>query len=146
MAPGRRNVRGAEAVDQGSHEIAEGGQHLWGVPGAQAGAVFLEADIAHIMATVFDAPMPAIEVQQALWTGLEGREGGDEIDHLSGGFARSGHGTGQLSDSRDERSAGSKVGIHLGTDLDSAYLNASSSAIDGLRLPVAGLWIGKIGR
>ena len=39
MAPGRRNVRGAEAVDQGDRQIAQGGQNLRSMAGAQAGAV-----------------------------------------------------------------------------------------------------------
>jgi len=80
MASGRRDLGGAEAMDQGDGEIATGGHNLWGVAGPQAGTVFLEGDIAHIMGAIFDAPMPTIEVQQTLWTGLGGRKGGDEID------------------------------------------------------------------
>src|SRR2546425_11709216 len=82
MASSRRDVRRAEAVDQGDREIAEGGHHLWGIARAQAGAVLPKADIAHIMEAILYAPMPTIELQQALWTGLGRREGGDEIDHL----------------------------------------------------------------
>lgn len=58
-------------MDQGDGKIAEGGHNLWSIAGAQAGAVFSEADIAHRMGAVHDAPMPTVEVQQALWTGLQ---------------------------------------------------------------------------
>ena len=71
MAASGPDVRGAEAVDQGDREIAQSGQDLGSIAGAQAGAVFSEADIAHRMGAVHDAPMPTVEVQQALWTGLQ---------------------------------------------------------------------------
>ena len=97
MEPGSLDVGGAEAVDQSDREIAQGGQNLWGVAGAQAGTVFSKADITHIMGSGFDPPMPTIELQQALGTGLGGGEGGDEIHDLGSGFARLGHGAGELS-------------------------------------------------
>src|SRR5258706_5232320 len=56
----------------------------------------------HLRLDYFDAPMPAIKLQQALRTGLGGREGGDEIDDLGGGFARFGHGAGELSNLSDK--------------------------------------------
>ena len=102
MAPGRRDVRGAEAVDQGDREIAEGSQNLWGEAFAQAEAIFLAADIAHIMGAIFDTPMPTIEREQALRTGLGGREGSNKIDHLGGSFARFGHRARELSDLRGQ--------------------------------------------
>ncbi len=49
MVPGRRDLGGTGAVDQGNGEIAEGSHNLWSGAGSQAGAVFLEADIAHRM-------------------------------------------------------------------------------------------------
>ncbi len=137
MAPGSLDVGGAEAVDQRNREIAEGGHNLWGEAFAQAGTVFPKADITHRMGSVFDTPMPTIGVQQALGTRLRGREGGDEINDLGGGFARLGHGASELSHLRDKRPVGSQIGIHLGTDLDGAHLNASSSAVNGLGLQVA---------
>ncbi len=146
MAPRRRDVRGAEAMDQGDRQIAEGGQNLWGEAFAQAGAIFLEADLAHIMGAIFDAPMPTTLVQQAIWTGLGGREGGDKIDHLAGSLARFGHRASELSDLRDKRPGRSQIGIHLGTDLDGAHLEASPSAVYRLRLEIACLRIGEIGR
>src|SRR5215470_4056264 len=117
MASGRRDVRGAEAVDQGDGSIAQGGHDLWSVAGAQAGAVFLEGDIAHRMGTVCDAPMAAIELQQALGTSLGGGEGGDEINHLRGGCAGFGHAAGELSDLGDKGPVRSQIGVHLVTSL-----------------------------
>ena len=146
MAPRRGDLRGAEAMDQGDRQIAEGGQNLWGVAGVQAGAIFLEADIAHIMGAIFDAPMPTLEVQQAIGTGLGGREGGDKIDHLAGSFTRCGHRASELSDLRDKRPGRSQIGIHLVTSLDGAHLEASPSAVHRLRLQIACLRIGEIGR
>ncbi len=55
MAPRCRDVRGAEAMDQGDRQIAEGGQNLWGEAFAQAGAIFLEADLAHRMGAILVA-------------------------------------------------------------------------------------------
>ncbi len=137
MAPGSLDVGGAEAVDQSDREIAEGGQNLWGVAGAQAGTVFPKADITHIMGSILDTPMPTIEVQQALWTGLGGGEGGDEINDLGGDFARLGHGASELSDLRDKGPGWGKIGIHLGTDLDGASFGASPSAVKTVSAPNA---------
>ena len=97
------------------------------------------------MGAVLDAPVPAVEVQQALWTGLGRREGSDEIDYLGGDFAGFGHGAGELRNLFDKRPAGSEIGVHLGTHLDGAHLEASPSAVNRLSLQVARLRIGKIG-
>src|SRR5438309_10243 len=97
MAASGPNVRGAEAVDQGNREITEGGQNLGSIAGAQAGAIFSEGHIAHIMRTVFNGPMSTIELQQPLRASFGGREGSDEIDDFGGGFVGFGHGAGQLS-------------------------------------------------
>ena len=145
MASGRGNLRGAKAMDQGDGEIAQGGQNLWGVAGAQAGAIFPKGDIAHIMAAILDAPMPAIELQQALGTGLGGSEGSDEIDHLGGRGAGFGHAPDELRHLCDKGPASSEIGVHFGTDLDGAHFDASPSAVNGLGLQIAGLRIGKVG-
>ena len=55
MEPSSLDVGGAEAVDQGNREITEGGQNLGSIAGAQAGAIFSEGHIAHIMRTVLIA-------------------------------------------------------------------------------------------
>ncbi len=57
MVPSCRDLGRAGAVDQGDREIAEGGQNLWGVASAQAGTVFLEADI----------PRDAQRVRLSVW-------------------------------------------------------------------------------
>ncbi len=76
MSSGRGDLRGAEAMDQGDDEIAQGGEDLRSMASAQAGAIFAKVDIAHIMETIFNAPMSTIQVQQALRAGLAGRKGG----------------------------------------------------------------------
>ena len=91
-------------------------------------------DITHIMGAVLDAPMPTIEVQQALRAGFGRREGSDEIDDFRGGFARFGDGAGELCDLCDKGPGRGKIGIHLGTDFDGAYFGASPSAVNGLSL------------
>ena len=93
------------------------------------------------MGAVLDAPMPTIEVQQALRAGFGGSEGGDEIDDLPGGFVGFDDGASELSDLRDKGPGRGKIGIHLGTDLD----GASPSAVNRLGLQIACLRIGKIG-
>jgi hypothetical protein len=45
-------------MDQGDNQIAQGGQDLWGIAGAQAGAILAKADIAHKVQAVFNVPMP----------------------------------------------------------------------------------------
>jgi hypothetical protein len=59
MTPSGSDVRGAKAMDQSNGEIAEGGQNLWSMARAQAGAVFAEGHIAHIMGAVFDVSIAA---------------------------------------------------------------------------------------
>jgi hypothetical protein len=83
-------------MDQGNHQVAQGGQDLWGAARAQAGAIFPKVDIAHIVQAVFNTPMPSHQVQQTLLSGLGRREGSDEIDHLSRGLADLGGGTREL--------------------------------------------------
>src|SRR5258708_18639315 len=146
MASSCPDVRRAKAMDQCDGKIAEGGHNLWSIAGSAAGAVFPEGDIAYILRAVLDAPMPAIEVQQALWTGLARSKSGDKIDHLAGSLAGFGHGAGELSDLRDKGPARSEMGIHLGTHLDGAHLEASLSTVNSLRLQVARLRVRKIGR
>ncbi len=73
MAPGLPNVAGTRAVDQSDREIAQGGENLGGVAGAQAGVIFAKGHVAHRMGTVFDAPMSAAQVEQALGTGFARR-------------------------------------------------------------------------
>src|SRR5260370_42203568 len=100
-------------MDQGDRQIAEGGQNLWGEAFAQAGAIFLEADLAHRMGAIFDAPMPTTLVQQAIWTGLGGRGGVANIDHIAGSLSRFGYRASELRDLRDKRAGRDQIGMHL---------------------------------
>ncbi len=145
MTPGGSDVRRAEAMNERDGEIAQGRHDLGGVASAQAGAIFSKADIAHIMGAVFDAPMASVEFQQACRTRLGGRKGGDEIDDLSRGVARFGHGAGELGHLRQMRPGGRQIGIHLATGLDGAHLGASPSPVNGLGLQIAGVGIRKVG-
>src|SRR5260370_14940177 len=90
--------------------------------------------------------MPTTLVQQAIWTGLGGREDGDKIERFAGSLARFGHRASEWRDLRDKRPGRSQIGMHLGTDLDGAHLEASPSAVYRLRLEIACLRIGEIGR
>ena len=54
MSSGRGNLRGAEAMDQGDDEIAQGGEDLRGMASAQAVAIFAKVDIAHKMETILN--------------------------------------------------------------------------------------------
>src|SRR5947209_2158185 len=144
MASRGLDVAGAVAMDEGNGEIAAGRQNLWGVAGAQTRAVFSKADIAHIMGAIFDTPVPSVEREQVLRTRFGRSKGRDEIDDLGGGGASFGHAAGELGHLPEMRPGGSQIGIHLGADLDAAYLGASPSTVDGLGLHVLGVWIGKI--
>ena len=111
MVSGGPDLRRTEAMDQGDGEIPQGGHNLWSIAGPQARPILPEGDIAHIMGTILDAPMPPIEVQQALRAGFGRREGGDEIDDFRGGFARFGDGAGELRDLRNKGPGQGKIGI-----------------------------------
>ena len=82
MVSGGPDVRRTEAMHQGDGEIAarqpEFVEHCRCASETDPPAI---RDIAHIMGAILDAPMSAVELQQAL--GLAWRERGrDEIDHL----------------------------------------------------------------
>ena len=47
-------------MNEGDSQIAQGGHDLRGRAGAQTGSIFPKGDIAHIMQTIFDAPMPTV--------------------------------------------------------------------------------------
>src|SRR5947207_2000618 len=98
------DLRGACAMNEGDGQIAQRGHDLRSRAGAQAGPVFTKGDIAHIMHTMLNAPMTPRQIEEAAWTGLDGSEVGDEIDHLLGGLARFAHGdrARQASDLRSE--------------------------------------------
>src|SRR5258707_1790677 len=72
MTSGSGDLRGAGAMDQGDDQITQGGHNLGGVTGAQAGTVFAKTNIAHIVRTVFNTSMPAVQVEQAPRTSLGG--------------------------------------------------------------------------
>src|SRR5260370_12006976 len=63
-------------------QIAQSSHDLRGRASAQAGAIFPEGDITHIMQSIFDAPMPARQIEQTPRAGLDLGEIGDEVDHL----------------------------------------------------------------
>src|SRR6266567_7948490 len=53
------NLRGPAAMNESDGQIAQRSHDLRGRASAQAGAIFSEGDITHIMQSIFDAPMPA---------------------------------------------------------------------------------------
>src|SRR5579884_2373291 len=94
-------------------QIAKGGQQLWSIAGAKPAAVFLEADIAHVMRAIFDSPMSSNQAEQALRRGLLWEEVSDEIDDLSRGFPLLGHGACHFGNLCDERPSGSEIAVHF---------------------------------
>src|SRR6266699_1871989 len=83
------NLRGPAAMNESDGQIAQRSHDLRGRASAQAGAIFSEGDITHIMQSIFDAPMPARQIEQTPRTGLDLGEVGDEVDHSPSSSCRS---------------------------------------------------------
>ena len=81
-------------MNEADSQIAQGGHDLRGRAGAQTGSIFPKGDIAHIMQTIFDAPMPTVQIKETTRTGLERGEIGQEVNHLMGRLAGFVHGHG----------------------------------------------------
>ena len=75
------NLRGTGAMNKGDGQIAQCGHDLRSRARAQARAIFAKGDIVHRMETVLDAPMASRQIEGTTWTGLNGREVRDEVDH-----------------------------------------------------------------
>ena len=69
-----------EQSGQGDGEVAQTGHHGRAVRGADARAVLIEGDVAHVMGAVLDAPMPAVEGEEPGRVGLCGGQAGDGKD------------------------------------------------------------------
>jgi len=69
-------------MNEGDNQIACGGHHLGSIARMQARAVFAETDIAHVVQSILDMPMAAVQLEQTLWASLLRRQGGDEVDDL----------------------------------------------------------------
>jgi hypothetical protein len=46
-------------MNKSNDQIAQGGQNLWRIAGAKAGAIFQKGDITHVMRPIFNAPVSA---------------------------------------------------------------------------------------
>lgn len=78
---------GAGQTDEADGEVAQGGQDLGSEALAHAAAILVEGDVADPVQAVFDAPVAAVELDEALGGGLLWGQAGDEIGPLGGGTA-----------------------------------------------------------
>ncbi len=127
------NLRGPAAMNESDGQIAQRSHDLRGRASAQAGAIFSEGDITHIMQSIFDAPMPARQIEQTPRTGLDLGEVGDEVDHFLGRLAGLAHRhrARQVSHLTDQWPGGSQIVVHATADLNGSGLDPPPPPIDG---------------
>ena len=67
-------------MNEGNHQIAQGGQNLWRVACAQPGAIFAKGHITHVMERMLNAPMAPHQFQKVLLGGQMRREHDEQVD------------------------------------------------------------------
>ena len=82
IAPGGRDLRRAQTMKEGDHQIAYCRHHLGSIARVETRAVFPEVDIAHRMKSILDVPMTAVHLEQSLRGRLLRRQVGDEGEDL----------------------------------------------------------------
>jgi hypothetical protein len=127
-------------------QLAQGSHNLWGIAGAQSGAIFAKGHVTHVMERVLNAPMAPRQFQKALGGGQMRGEHDQQIEDLVSGLTCTPHRDralqfGYVSDV----GPGGEIAIHLCADLDAAFLNAPALEIRGVVLLIAGQWISEIG-
>src|SRR5438270_3904723 len=126
------NLGGAEAMNEGDGQIAQGGHDLRNRASTQTGAVFPKGNVAHVMQAVLNTPMTTHQVEEASRAGLNLSEVGDKVDRLLGGLAGLAQrdAARQASHLTHQRPGRSQIVVHATTDLDGAGLDASTMQID----------------
>jgi len=76
-------------MNEGDGQIAQGGHALRSRASMQAGSITAFGDIAHVMRTILNAPMPTHQIEEASRTGLNGGQVSDEEDHPPSSSCRS---------------------------------------------------------
>lgn len=101
-------------TEEGEQQISQAGHHLRSHPGAYLASILAERLVAHMMESVFDAPVASIEGQQILG-GVSGRgEARDQVGDLKGGHPvgrpppTDRHKLGQARPRRADRSVGAR--------------------------------------
>ena len=115
-------------------EVAEYGHHSGAGFGSYLRAIFIKGDIPDIMAFVFDAPMPAVKVEDLLGRSLTGRETGDEVGRFTACLARfemfgMPFDAGDLSTERKIQ-----IGIQIAGGPDFSYFQAAMRFFTGFML------------
>lgn len=120
-----------EEAQQADGEVAQAGQHLRAVTTAHLGAVFIERHIAHPMQAVLDAPVTAIEFQQA--TGGSG--GGVQVRQAISLLETFAPGLGAEDPALDQKGLADmrevQVAVEGGRGADRARLDAAVGLIEG---------------
>lgn len=81
-AQGGGHVREAGQTAEGDGEVVQAGHDRWTVADTDTRAVLAEGHVADIMGAVLDAPVAAVELQQAVRVSLLRRQTGHEEDGL----------------------------------------------------------------
>ena len=75
----REGVEAPLEANDGDGEVREAGEIARQVAGSHPAAVFVVGDVAHVVESIFDAPMPAHQGQDDLRGGLVGGHGGQAV-------------------------------------------------------------------
>ncbi len=131
MPAGLWQVAPALTGNQANDQVVDRGEVLSLVWVADAGGIFVQRLIAPVMQAIFDAPILPDEAQQALGTGLVGRQAGEPVDdfmaHLAGQSAD--RAAFQLEDLSHTRPI--EILIEQAGGRDGALLVAAMPLVDG---------------
>jgi hypothetical protein len=93
-------------MNKSHNQVATGSQNLRSVACADAGAIFGEGDITHIVQAVFNAKVATAQFQQMLGCRPSLWQDADEVNDFDSGFSLFGASTGQFGDMSDSRPIG----------------------------------------
>jgi len=74
-------------LDQANSKAAQAGDVLRAVTGTDAATIFVKVPIENVVAAVFDGPVAAVDIEEALGIGLLGRAAGDAVGEIAGRVA-----------------------------------------------------------
>ena len=126
-----RDVDCSGQTQQADGQIAQRGHDLSSGMFANAAAVFVKAHVAHIMQAVFNAPVAAVQGQQARRVGFFRIQAGDAIHGFCAELAR-GQFRGLALEAEDLSDVGEiKIALELGAGPDAPDFQAAVAFIEG---------------
>jgi hypothetical protein len=139
----RGDVAGAGQTEQGDRQIAEGGHHLRACARADAGAIFIEGDVADPMQAILNRPLAATQTEQACGGGARGGQTAQAIHGFAPVFV--GNEFGDLASEGENLRGVREVEVIAqgragpdGTDFHPAVPLIDGGVLRGEKLPASG--------